>query len=546
MSAQAYADAIAQNAVAVKIDQPYYVQNDTPYITTQCYTKPKDAQGNIHNPCFSCHINNGSDAFKPNFFADDTLQLEYDFALPAFENRFTNLFLDRTELVGAISDVNITAYLRQDNYFDANGSITLAQTLTHNLPTSWDVDKNGKWEGYVPDCQFTFDAEGFDRTADGNYTGWRAFRYRPFLGTFWPTNGSTDDVLIKLGDDFMRDEAGKFNLTVYKVNLAIVESLTHFKDVTIDAVNEKSIGGIDIDGSGKLGIATKVAFKAPYGIGMRYVGKAKNYLQDNTLKKVARGLFPDGTQFLHSVRYIDADKNGTIAMAPRIKELRWAKKIAYQNYGQLENVAFNEIKERHFFPERTKTVQGDAERGLYNGLGWIYQGFIEDAQGELRPQNYEETAYCIGCHGNLGATTDTIFSFARKLDGNESWLHWSQKGLVGISDRNISIEGETEYVHYLKANGAGDEFRGNDEIKAKFFDANGSLNTKAEAIKADITQLIFPSYERAMQLNKAYKIIVDEQSFIKGRDAHVKPLDDTVFKRIESDETGIKTSISYK
>jgi hypothetical protein len=33
-----------------------------------------------------------------------------------------------------------------------------------------------------------------------------------------------------------------------------------------------------------------------------------------------------------------------------------------------------------------------------------------------------------------------------------------------------------------------------------------------------------PTAKRALQLNKAYKVIVDEQSFSLGREAHVKPI----------------------
>lgn len=541
----AYRENIEQSFVDVKFKTNALSENPTGYITSQCYTKPVDEHGNIHNPCFSCHINDGSEPFQPNFFADNELQVAYDFPTEAYENRFSNLFKDRSTLIQAISDANITAYVNQDNYLDENGRIMLAETLQNNLPEEWDVDGDGKWSGYVPNCYFSFDEEGFDRTPDGNYTGWRAFRYSPFLGTFWPTNGSTDDVLIRLSDDFQQNDSGQFDLTVYKINLAVVESLIKFTDIAIDPIDENNYG-IDLNNNGVLDTASHIAFKESFGVGMRFVGKMKNYLEDNIYKNVARGLYPVGTEFLHSVRYIKSDANGTIGLAPRMKELRWAKKTTYNSYGQLENVALEEIKSRHDFPDRIKSIGGNAENGIGNGLGWVYQGFIEDKEGALRPQNYEETVYCIGCHGNLGATTDSSFSFPRKLDGEDSWLHWSQKGLKGIKDRNITGSNLTEYLFYLKTNGAGDEFRGNEEVKAKFFNDDGSLNENAEAIKEDITELIFPSHERALELNKAYKIIVDEQSYIRGRDAHVKPLDDTVYKQIEKEETGIETAVSHR
>ena len=49
---------------------------------------------------------------------------------------------------------------------------------------------------------FDFDDEGFDHAPDGTPTGWRAFAYMPLPSTFWPANGSTDDVLIRLPEAY--------------------------------------------------------------------------------------------------------------------------------------------------------------------------------------------------------------------------------------------------------------------------------------------------------------------------------------------------------
>ena len=52
--------------------------------------------------------------------------------------------------------------------------------------------------------------------------------------------------------------------------------------------------------------------------------------------------------------------------------------------------------------------------------------------------------------------------------------------------------------------------------------------------------LIVPSTKRAIELNKAYKVIVDEQSFIYGRDAHIAPTQN-VYEEVEVDQkTGLK------
>lgn len=520
--------------------------NKAAYVTSQCYTKTEDRAVGVHNPCFTCHINSK----VPNYINDADLQERYDFSEYTKVNRFTNLFKDRTEAVARISDLQILSYVREDNYKNNEGALLLAEKLKA-LPKAWDVNENGKWDGYLPDCYFSFDEDGFDRDPQGNYTGWRAFAYYPFLGTFWPTNGSTDDVLIRLPEEFMQDRNGEENLTVYKANLAIVESLIKEKDIMIDEVDEVPLG-VDLDQDGTLGRANVVKFnwiKPTYDpatnrikdFSMQYVGRANALLQSNE-SLIAPGLYPKGTEFLHSVRYIDIDEtNTTIKMAPRMKELRYGRKTHWNSYAQMQNAAASEIKEKDQFPERLRTIIGNSEEGLGSGLGWVYQGFIEDETGSLRPQNYEETQYCIGCHSGIGAIADSTFVFQRKLEEN-GWYHWSQdsKGLKGIPEP-LTRDGRGEYRLYLELNHAGDEFRANDEVMKRFFDKSGMLKEEEAAkIREDISTLLYPSAKRALEMNKAYKVIVEEQSYIYGRDAHVKPVEN-VHKSVESGQpTGIE------
>ncbi|MDY0122140.1 MAG: hypothetical protein RBR54_09375 [Sulfurimonas sp.] len=521
---------IVANEIDFKTTTPR--QNKAAYVSSQCYTKTEDENGGIHNPCFSCHI----DSKEPNYINDWALQTNYDFSEYTKVNRFTNLFKDRTALVGQISDEEIKEYVRENNYMQ-EGQILLTNRL-ENLPTEWDVDGDGKWSGYIPDCYFNFDNEGFDKDPQGEYTLWRAFAYYPFLGTFWPTNGSTDDVLIRLAPEFSQDTNGDFSLEVYKINLAIVESLIKEKDIFIDEIDETKYG-VDLNQNGILDQAQKIVYKwekplydsASNLIGdfsMSYVGRTQKMLESNE-HLIAPGLYPKGTEFLHSVRYIDVDENGNIAIAPRMKELRYGKKTQWASYRQLANATLSEIKEKDAFPDRLRTILGNSESGLSNNVGWIYQGFIEDAHGELRPQNYEENLFCMGCHSGIGATVDTTFVFARKFDANATmrgWYHWSQNdnGFKNIAEPKRA-DGKGEFTLYLEQNHAGDEFRANDEVMQKFFDSNGSLKQEEVAqMQSDISQLIVPSASRTLELNKAYKVIVEEQSYIYGRDAHVAPL----------------------
>ncbi len=514
--------------------------NDAAYIPAQCYTRTQGDNDRIHNPCFSCHTVGET----PNYIDDSEFQLLYDFRTYSRTNRWTNLFKDRTAAVAGISDSEILNYVRTSNYFDENGNLKLAQTLA-NVPQEWDVDQDGVWDGYTPDCYFNFDTEGFDRNPDGIDTGWRAFSYTPFLGTFWPTNGSTDDVIIRLADTMRQDAAGHYSRDVYKLNLAIVEAMITRKDIAIDSTDE-NLYNVDLNRNGVFDVATQVTYDwAPTeGRNMSYVGMAKT-LQESGELHLAAGLYPEGSEFLHTVRYIDVDDNG-IKLSERMKELRYGKKTSWNTYSQLYNAAMGEELETAQFPDRLRTITGNAEKGVINGLGWTYQGFIEDQNGALRPQSYEESMNCIGCHSGVGVTTDSSFAFPRKLTADHfqaGWYHWTQKGFAGLAEPQWS-DGTWEYSKYLTENQSANEFRDNDEVIAKFFNTDGSLKEDQIAIlHADIAHLLQPSTERALKLNKAYKIIVEEQSYIYGRDPHIAPVT-TSWDVVPIDEaTGVQTPV---
>jgi len=520
------------------------IYNLTAYIVPQCYTKTVGENNQIHNPCYSCH----TVGKEPNYIVDTDLQLNYDFPKIALNNPFSNFFRkDVSEKLKLLSDEYIINYVRQSNYIDKDGNLILKKSLPKD------------WKGYIPDCYFNFDEEGFDRNPKtGEYTGWRAFRYYPFLGTFWPTNGSTDDVLIRLPEAFRQDEKGRFNKEIYKINLAIVEALVKQRDVITEPLDERLVG-IDLDGDGKISVATKVKYtwdKDPKS--MTYVGMARKLLQEGKIH-LAGGLYPEGTEFLHTVRYIDwDDEKQTIKLAPRMKEVRYMKKVYWMTYSDLKYIADKELDERHpsksidDFPS-VKVFGGNYEEGLDNGVGWILSGYIEDKKGSLRPQTNEELLYCMGCHGGIGATTDSTFAFARKFEASSkedilyAWLHWTQRDLRGVPDRKVKYQryGEVyEYEFYLRNNKSGNEFRTNDEVINKFFNKDGSIKEEMIAkLRKDISILLYPSKERAIRLNKLYKLIVSEQGFTKGREA-IGDLERYVHKFVKpNQETGIKEPI---
>ena len=506
------------------------------YITPMCYTKTMDRRTNrLFNPCYSCHTKGKI----PNYYNDTNLQMEYNFPEEVMKNPFTNLFKDRSTQVASIRNSDILRYVRRSNYLNQEGEI---------LPA---LDLPKDWKGYRPDCYFNFDDDGFDQDPNGGFTGWRAFRYYPFPGTFWPTNGSTDDVIIRLDSIFTLDENSTFNKEIYSLNLVIVESLIKQKEIMLSAAIDEKIYGVDLNGNGNFDTALSIS---PWI--KSYVGLAKRYLKEKKVH-LAPGLYPENTEFLHSVRYIDWDENREqVAMSERMKELRYAKKYTWKRYGEIERAAQSELLEALSLDSSEAQIalyKGNYEEGLRNETGWVYQGFIENTEGRLRPQTHEETITCMGCHSHLGATTDSTFAYARKFEGvkkdqnDYGWGHWSQRGLNGINEpmvEYLNYGKQYEYSFYLHHNHSANEFRNNDEVQKIFFDLNGSVKQDMlNALHDDITLLLFPSKKRALALNKGYKIIVEEQSFIYGRDSHIKPMNN-VYKMIKEGQlTGVKEPI---
>jgi hypothetical protein len=363
-----------------------------------------------------------------------------------------------------------------------------------------------------------FDEEGFAR--DGSW--WRAFKYKPFLGTFWPTNGSTDDVMIRHPLLYL-DEDGNPSREVYKVNLAILEAAIATPSIApsqalnreVEPVSE-IVAGFDLDDDGELEPAVTRIQKLP----PRYVGGASGL-------RVQRFLYPEGTEFLHTVRYVDTNLVGLNAM--RMKEVRYSRRDRPMSLDKLQRVyqAEDAAKEAGILP----VFSGTAETGLINDFGWRYQGFIENEDGHLRLQTKEETLFCMGCHSTIGVTVDQSFGFPRKVPGAAGWGY---QDLRGIKDVPQAGRDRPEILEYFERVRGADEFRANTEALERFFvdrDGDGIADEVKEADvrraapggDRDIPYLITPSRERALALNKAYKALVEDQDFEFGRDPVSEP-----------------------
>ncbi len=478
------------------------VENFEAAVPPMCYT----ATGGKSNPCWVCHTQGQG----RNLLNDAELQLEYSFSDVALTNHWTNLFVDRGPFIAATSDDDILTYVREDNY----------------EPLRAAMREQDDYPGYVPDLDLAkgFDDEGF--ASDGS--DWRAVRFHPFLGAFWPTNGSTDDVFIRLPQAFRQDKDGQPSRAIYRINLAILEAAIagNGDERRVEPIDER-VGGIDLDGDGKL----SARIERIRGLPSHYVGGADKV-------NVRASIYPKGTEFLHSVRYLDPEADGF--MAQRMKELRYSKKVQELDIWAI-NYAYSEEaddKENGILP----MYRGSPQVGLLNDFGWQLQGFIEDAQGRLRLQTEEEHRFCMGCHSAVGVTVDQTFAFARKVPGADGWR---MQGLSGLKDRPQRGHSEPEILTYFRRVGGADELRANDEMLARYF-PGGVLDEKQVRRAAvggdrDLAWLLLPSRDRALALNKAYLAVVREQSFTRGRDAVLAPAT-RVHKRIENGATDLEKS----
>ncbi|MCR8550200.1 hypothetical protein M4578_20460 [Salipiger sp. P9] len=451
-------------------------------IPPQCYTKIEGR----HNPCYVCHQYN-SEADRPNFMQDGALQESYAFSDAGMTNHHVNLFLDRSAEVAAISDAEILAWIETENYSDLAGRL-----------------EDTGFEGWIPDlAEYHLGAAAFDETGfarDGS--GWVAFNYKPQPSTFWPTNGSTDDVLIRLPAAFRQDAAGQESRDIYMANLALLEiAFQDLDDVTLPEVDEARIGA-DLDGDGTLGPVT-------------WIARRDSYLGGASGEPLTRMMYPEGTEFLHSVRYVGVEGDA-IVTPPRMKELRYMVKSRMLDIPQLRSRYGNELQEKA--DENLPRYISLGDRGMDNGFGWTLQAFIEDADGALRPQTREETFFCRGCHATVGANIDQTWAFPRKAKGAEGWGYID---LHGMPDAPNLGEEMGEIALYLDRAGGGDEFRSNTEMLANWF-TDGKVDP-AKLAGQDVHSLIAPTRARALTLDKAYRVIVGEQSFLFGRDATVTP-----------------------
>lgn len=544
-------NAIPKGTLSGDYFSPLLFDNPYAHVPAQCYIETSNGR---QNACLYCHTNGVYDlGFGNNNPQAGRLhlvnfQVDYGFdphnstAPFATVNRWENTLYPE-KLAEYVAKLNIdpqqwdmNSYIKTDNW-------QTAYNQRSGSPLDWD-------SGYTETFRFLpglnpsdlpADADGFVRSSNpqngyfeqnglGYITGWRAINFMPY-GIFTPLNGSVSGIYIRLPVRFMKNEADEFDLTTYQHNLDLLHRA----------------------------ITNNLSETDP----LYYLGQAND-------EKVRLGVYPKGTEFAHPLHYVDVEADGINSRYPgtraqRVKEVRWMYK--FEDYNPMD-----------VLPESSggDAIYGNDQQGwIDNGAGWILAGFIETPEGELRAQNREELAQCLGCHSGftantvqptftsgIGNTIDSTWALPRKFDGQLGWKEmdylgykiqntlqlsttkeplnrYAQKGEFGIMLEYVvgaSLYGdmpeqyEQEFSAVLKIdNGYSDNWPRIDTTSAEAFDqtsqirqnllreyvAKGDYLTPQGTIKSF---LLYPNQSEAHENAKRYRQVVVTQRYEFGKD----------------------------
>jgi hypothetical protein len=385
--------------------------NEDPDVPEQCWI---ETGYGTQNACKYCHTDYLAGIGHGNRLPIGEDQILYSFPTPGL-NRipWRNVIhpeevttrLDREGIeVPHSHDPRLPSYVRADNwteaYLRARGTGDFSwnnpaergkpmQLFPALDPRNLFPEKNpnptdGGSHGFV-------DSEGFVRDRESRFTGWRAVNFFPYA-IFTPLTGSVSGIYIRLPAEFTRQD-GSFRLETYQRNLQLLEA----------------------------------------NIKNRPLGET-HYAGDASRVPIERGFYPVGTEFAHPLHYVDLHADGDAGPSPngvaggeglayefpgtrakRVKEIRYMYKWKSVT---LEDLADPEVRGEGGYE---LFLAGDRQGWLENKAGWILAGYIEDRGGRLRPQTAEEMVQCKGCHALSGNTIDSVWSFQRKLPGDDGW-----------------------------------------------------------------------------------------------------------------------------
>jgi hypothetical protein len=403
--------------------------NEDPSIPAQCWV---ETNYGTQNACLYCHTDYLAKMKHGNAFPLGEDQILYSFPSPNLNKVlwrntiFPQEIGERLEKEGiALPDREDVAYVRRDNWQPAyakartgSGAEWLnkkssefilfpALNPSHLFPFREKDPTGAGTHGFI-------DTDGFVRDEKQEFTGWRAVNFFPY-GIFTPLSGSVSGIYIRLPRPFM-SEGNTFNREVYRKNLYLLEQ------------NIKN---------------------RPY--------RETHYYGDAANVAVVRGFFPVGTEFAHPLHYVDLNADGETGArvdgvvdnttetyefpgtrSRRVKEIRYMYKWKEVGIDDIDEDAHYD----HF------VIGNEGQGWVDNNAGWVLSAYIEDRRGALRPQTTEELMQCIGCHGKVGNTVDSVWSFLRKLPGDAGWRE------MDYGDYDVKQRQRTRLQDYAHQNAA--------------------------------------------------------------------------------------------
>jgi hypothetical protein len=419
--------------------------NEDPAIPVQCWV---ETGYGTQNACKYCHTNYLAEIQHGNAMPLAEDQILYSFPSPNLNRVNWRNITHPEEILARLEEEKIAipkagdpenlSYVRTDNWREAY------HKARRNRDNSWNNLSNDSSDFQLfpalnPDDLFPvgnedhtgggqhgfIDEEGFVWNKENQITGWRAINFFPYA-IFTPLTGSVSGIYIRLPREFMtKDE--KIDLETYRSNLDLLE---------------KNIKNLPYDSSHYLGDARGVA--------------------------VRKGFYPVGTEFAHPLHYVDLNADGEHGLrldglnrndesdyefpgtrSKRVKEIRYMYK--WKDIG-LEDIGQGEEEE-----DGTFLIGNDTQGWIDNTKGWILAAYIENREGDLRPQTTEELVQCLGCHSSVGNTIDAVWSFERKFPGELGWREMDygryrkqnpEKTLLqDYFKKNVNM-GELEYFFY--------------------------------------------------------------------------------------------------
>lgn len=420
--------------------------NEDPAIPAQCWI---ETSYGTQNACQYCHTNYLSEIQHGNSFPLAEDQILYSFPTPNLNKVNWKNIIYPQEIIQSLQKENITipqpndpenlVYVRADNW---RATFKKARSTGDR---SWNNLSNAGSDFQLfpdldPDYLFPFsekdptdrslhgyvDEEGFVRCNKNKYTGWRTVNFFPYA-IFTPLTGSVSGIYIRLPEKFMTMN-GERDLEIYKKNLELLEQ----------NINNEKI-------------------------------ESRFYYGDASDVDVKKGFYPVGTEFAHPLHYVDLNADGEAGIdldgvkenkgidyefpgtrSKRVKEIRYMYKW--------KDVDLADIGGEEDEEEGMPHLIGKEGKGwIDNAAGWILAAYIENREGELRPQTSEELLQCKGCHSAVGNTIDAVWSFQRKLPGELGWREMDyghyrrtepQKTYLQDYFNANAKRGELEYFYY--------------------------------------------------------------------------------------------------